>query len=120
MIARRHRQYHRPSRAAPDAAAPFLHAFQIDALDGDANPGAGFGAAHSRQCGRSRPDLSQSRDGESGLAREAAGVLLQRRVEGAEIAEAVAYLAKARSVTGQLIAVDSGQHLGWRTPDIVE
>jgi NAD(P)-dependent dehydrogenase (short-subunit alcohol dehydrogenase family) len=66
------------------------------------------------------PTYPNPRDGESGLAREAAGVLLQRRVEGAEIADAVAYLAKARSVTGQLIAVDSGQHLGWRTPDIVE
>ncbi|KAI1690434.1 short chain dehydrogenase domain-containing protein [Ditylenchus destructor] len=36
-----------------------------------------------------------------------------------EIAEAVLYLAHARSVTGQMIAVDAGQHLGWRTPDIV-
>jgi hypothetical protein len=23
-------------------------------------------------------------------------------------------------VTGQMIAVDSGQHLGWRTPDVIE
>ena len=66
------------------------------------------------------PTYPNPHDGESGLAREAAGVLLQRRVEGAEIAEAVAYLAKARNVTGQLIAVDSGQHLGWRTPDIID
>ena len=57
---------------------------------------------------------------ESDLDGLVAGVLLQRRVEGAEIAEAVAYLAKARNVTGQLIAVDSGQHLGWRTPDIID
>jgi NAD(P)-dependent dehydrogenase (short-subunit alcohol dehydrogenase family) len=65
------------------------------------------------------PTYPNPRDGEAGLAHEAAGVLLQRRVEGAEIAEAVVYLAKARSVTGQLIAVDAGQHLGWRTPDII-
>jgi hypothetical protein len=29
------------------------------------------------------------------------------------------YLAWARSITGQMLAVDSGQHLGWKTPDIV-
>lgn len=65
------------------------------------------------------PTYPNARDGETGLAREAAGVPLRRRVAGAEIAEAVVYLANARSVTGQLIAVDAGQHLGWRTPDIV-
>jgi NAD(P)-dependent dehydrogenase (short-subunit alcohol dehydrogenase family) len=43
-----------------------------------------------------------------------------RRVEGQEIAEAVAFLANARNVTGQIICVDAGQHLGWRTPDIVD
>ncbi len=37
-----------------------------------------------------------------------------------EIAEAVLYLAEAGAVTGQMIAVDSGQHLGWQTPDIVD
>jgi len=66
------------------------------------------------------PTFANPRDGENGLAHETAGTLLQRRVAGEEIAEAVAYLAKAESVTGQLIAVDAGQHLGWRTPDIVD
>jgi dihydroneopterin aldolase len=36
-----------------------------------------------------------------------------------EIAEAVLYLVDAHSVTGQLIAVDGGQHLAWRTADVV-
>ena len=53
------------------------------------------------------------------MEREAAGTLLGHRIEPAEIAEAVLYLAQARSVTGKMIAVDAGQHLGWRTPDIV-
>jgi NAD(P)-dependent dehydrogenase (short-subunit alcohol dehydrogenase family) len=35
------------------------------------------------------------------------------------IAAAVLYLAEAVHVTGQMIAVDSGQHLNWRTPDII-
>jgi NAD(P)-dependent dehydrogenase (short-subunit alcohol dehydrogenase family) len=36
-----------------------------------------------------------------------------------DIAEAVLYLATARNVTGQMIAVDAGQHLAWKTPDVV-
>ncbi|WP_297514791.1 SDR family oxidoreductase [uncultured Caulobacter sp.] len=50
---------------------------------------------------------------------EAAGILLQRRVAPDDIAGALAYLIDATSVTGQMIAVDGGQHLGWKTPDIV-
>ncbi len=50
---------------------------------------------------------------------EAAGVLLQRRATPDEVAAALRYLIDATSVTGQMIAVDGGQHLGWETPDIV-
>ena len=45
---------------------------------------------------------------------------LRRAVDPDEIAAAVLYLAEARGVTGQMIAVDAGQHLGWRTPDVVD
>lgn len=65
------------------------------------------------------PTLPNQHEGEELMAAEAAGSLLQRRVEPREIADAVLYLARAKWVTGQMIAVDSGQHLGWRTPDIV-
>ena len=50
---------------------------------------------------------------------EAAGTPLARAVSPDEIAAALRYLIDAPSVTGQMIAVDSGQHLGWRTPDII-
>jgi NAD(P)-dependent dehydrogenase (short-subunit alcohol dehydrogenase family) len=66
------------------------------------------------------PTYPSVREGEAGLAHEAAGTLLGRAVSGEEIAEAVLYLARAKSVTGQMLCVDAGQHLGWRTPDIVE
>jgi NAD(P)-dependent dehydrogenase (short-subunit alcohol dehydrogenase family) len=65
------------------------------------------------------PTLPNQHDGEQGLRREAAGIPLVRSIDPAEIAEAVLYLARARGVTGQLIAVDGGQHIGWRTPDII-
>ena len=66
------------------------------------------------------PTYASQRQGEAGLDREAAGTLLERRVDGEEIAAAVAFLAQARNVTGQILCVDAGQHLGWRTPDIVD
>jgi NAD(P)-dependent dehydrogenase (short-subunit alcohol dehydrogenase family) len=49
---------------------------------------------------------------------EAQSTLLQHAVSPEEIAEAVAYLVNSPSVTGQMICVDAGQHLLWRTPDM--
>lgn len=50
---------------------------------------------------------------------EAAGTPLGRSVAPEDIAGALRYLIDARAVTGQMIAVDSGQHLAWRTPDVI-
>lgn len=49
-------------------------------------------------------------DAES-FAKEARATLLRRPVETAEIAHALRYLIDAHAVTGQMIAVDAGQHL---------
>ncbi len=64
--------------------------------------------------------LPNTPQGDAGFAKEAAGVLLQRAVRVEEIADAALYLIEARNVTGQMIAVDAGQHLAWQTPDIPE
>jgi NAD(P)-dependent dehydrogenase (short-subunit alcohol dehydrogenase family) len=64
------------------------------------------------------PVLPNSAEGEAGFRREVHSVPLRRAVDPDDIAEAVLYLAKARNVTGQMIAVDAGQHLGWRAPDL--
>ncbi len=66
------------------------------------------------------PVLPNSPQGKEGFAEEVAGLPLKHAVEPLEIAAAVLYLAEARSVTGQMIAVDAGQHLAWETPDIVK
>lgn len=65
------------------------------------------------------PTLPNQHDGDEGLRHEAAGIPLGRSIDPAEIAEAVLYLARAGGVTGQMIAVDGGQHIGWRTPDVI-
>jgi NAD(P)-dependent dehydrogenase (short-subunit alcohol dehydrogenase family) len=66
------------------------------------------------------PVLPNMHDGADLFRREAEGTPLGRDVPPRDIAAAVVYLAGARSVTGQMIAVDSGQSSGWRTPDIVD
>ena len=59
------------------------------------------------------PSLANLHEGQAGLDAEIAKTLLQRRSSPDAIADAVIYLAGARSVTGQMIAVDSGQHLAF-------
>jgi len=66
------------------------------------------------------PTLPSIHQTEATFAAEAANIPLQRRADPSEIAQALRYLIDARSVTGQMIAVDGGQHLAWRTPDIIE
>jgi NAD(P)-dependent dehydrogenase (short-subunit alcohol dehydrogenase family) len=65
------------------------------------------------------PVLPNEEQGADLFAQEAANVPLGQRVDVGDIAEAVLYLASARNVTGQMIAVDAGQHLAWQTPDVL-
>lgn len=65
------------------------------------------------------PTLSNTRQGDEDFGKQSRAVLLGHGGTPDEIADAVLYLAKARSVTGQMIAVDGGQHLAWETPDVV-
>lgn len=64
------------------------------------------------------PTVGNSRQDPADFERQSSSVLLGRGSLPEEIAEAVAFLARARSVTGQLIAVDGGQHLAWKTADV--
>jgi NAD(P)-dependent dehydrogenase (short-subunit alcohol dehydrogenase family) len=66
------------------------------------------------------PTLQSIHQTDAAFVAEAEGTLLQRQTNPDEIAAALLYLIDAPSVTGQMIAVDAGQHLAWRTPDIVD
>ena len=57
------------------------------------------------------PSLKQSEDE---FARECRSTLLQHGVDPGEVTAAVRFLLETPSVTGQMIALDSGQHLAWR------
>jgi NAD(P)-dependent dehydrogenase (short-subunit alcohol dehydrogenase family) len=61
------------------------------------------------------PTLPSIHQDQAAFDAEAAATLMQRAVDPAEIAAALRYLIDAPSVTGQMIAVDSGQHLAWKS-----
>ena len=44
---------------------------------------------------------------------------LKRQVDVEEICNAVDFFIKNRSITGQVLGIDSGQNLNWQTPDII-
>ncbi|WP_022707288.1 SDR family oxidoreductase [Paracoccus zeaxanthinifaciens] len=64
------------------------------------------------------PTLIGARQPEDHFARQRASTVLGRGADPQGICDALRYLVTARGVTGQLICVDGGQHLGWKTPDV--
>jgi NAD(P)-dependent dehydrogenase (short-subunit alcohol dehydrogenase family) len=62
------------------------------------------------------PTLKSARQSDRDFARQWASTPLERGTTPDEIAAAVRFLIEAPSVTGQMIALDGGQHLGWMTP----
>ncbi|RME16234.1 MAG: SDR family oxidoreductase [Alphaproteobacteria bacterium] len=65
------------------------------------------------------PTLIGARQSEAHFARQRANTVLGRGANPEDITAALGYLIDAKAVTGQMIAVDGGQHLGWKTPDIL-
>lgn len=66
------------------------------------------------------PTLRSIHQSEKDFEREARSTLLQKPTSPEEVAAAVIYLLSAPSVTGQMICVDSGQHLNWKTLDMFD
>jgi NAD(P)-dependent dehydrogenase (short-subunit alcohol dehydrogenase family) len=64
------------------------------------------------------PTLRNSRQSEADFAKQLDGLILKRGPELTEFGATIRYLWSAKSVTGQMIALDGGQHLAWETPDI--
>lgn len=66
------------------------------------------------------PVLRSVHQTEADFAAECGATLLQRGTSPAEVAAAVSFILSAPAMTGQMIALDGGQHLSWQTPDLVE
>lgn len=64
------------------------------------------------------PVLKSIYQTDADFAAEVAGTLLGHGTSPEEIAAAIRFILDAPAMTGQMIALDGGQHLVWRTPDI--
>lgn len=65
------------------------------------------------------PTLKGARQSQAHFDGQRAATVLQRGSNIEDITAALGYLLDAKGVTGQMIAVDGGQHLGWQTPDVL-
>jgi NAD(P)-dependent dehydrogenase (short-subunit alcohol dehydrogenase family) len=66
------------------------------------------------------PALPSARMDEAAFERQGQLTLLGRGTSPAEISAAVQFILSQPALTGQMIALDGGQHLVWQTPDVVE
>lgn len=65
------------------------------------------------------PTVQGTRQSDSHFARQRAATVLQRGAGPADVCAAIGFFLDSPAVTGQMIAVDGGQHLAWATPDVL-
>lgn len=65
------------------------------------------------------PTLQGGRQSAEHFAAQRAATVLERGSNPDDMTAALGYFMDARAVTGQMLAVDGGQHLGWQTPDVL-
>jgi len=65
------------------------------------------------------PTLKNKRQSAKHFKKQYMATPLKRQVNVEQICNAVDFFIKNRSITGQVIALDSGQSLNWQTPDIM-
>ena len=65
------------------------------------------------------PTLKNKRQSEKHFRKQYLATPLKKQVDVKEICNAVDFFIQNRSITGQVISVDSGQSLNWQTPDIM-
>jgi len=66
------------------------------------------------------PTLPNAQQSEQDFARENARMLLGRGTTPDEILAAIKFILASPAMTGQMIALDGGQHLLWQTPDMAD
>src|SRR6195952_4259671 len=64
------------------------------------------------------PTMKNPRQSADDFDRQRDATILKRGADPSDICAAVRYLLTAEAVTGQMLAVDGGQHLIWQTPDV--
>ena len=64
------------------------------------------------------PTIKNKRQSLKHFKKQYLSTLLKKSVDTKEICSAIKFLITNKSITGQVIAIDSGQNLNWKTPDI--
>ena len=64
------------------------------------------------------PTFRHTRQTDEEFAARVDAILLKRGPEPAEFGRTIRYLVETRSITGQMIGLDGGQHLAYETPDV--
>jgi len=65
------------------------------------------------------PTVQGHRQSEDHFKAQRQNTILERGSNPSDITAALGYFLDAHAVTGQLLCVDGGQHLGWQTPDVL-
>ena len=65
------------------------------------------------------PTIKNIRQSEKHFKKQYLATPLKKQVDVNEICNAVDFFIKNRSITGQVLAIDSGQNMNWQTPDII-
>ena len=65
------------------------------------------------------PTIKNKRQSAKHFKKQYLSTLLKKSVDTKEISSAIKFLITNKSITGQVIAIDSGQNLNWKTPDII-
>ena len=66
------------------------------------------------------PTIKNKRQSEKHFKSQYLATPLKQQVDVNEICNAVDFFIKNSSITGQVLAIDSGQSLNWQTPDIIK
>ena len=66
------------------------------------------------------PTIKNKRQSKVHFKKQFLSTPLKQQVNVNEISNAIDFFIKNSSITGQVISIDSGQSLNWRTPDIME
>ena len=65
------------------------------------------------------PTIKNQRQSEKHSKKQYLATPLKRQVDVEQICNAVDFFIKNISITGQVLAIDSGQNLNWQTPDVM-
>ncbi len=65
------------------------------------------------------PTVQGVRQSDTHFARQRAATILGRGASPSDVTAALGFFLDSPSVTGQMIAIDGGQHLAWATPDVL-